>query len=79
MIVHFEMVNYCGNLPRRQVQQIKMLYTLILHNVVCQLYLNEAGKNNEVVNSMLREKSECEILSTKIKIFGLSTEYDLLV
>jgi len=33
-----------------------MLYTLILHNVVCQLYLTEAGKNNKVVNFMLREK-----------------------
>lgn len=38
-----------------------MLYILILHNVVCQLYLNEAGKNIEVVNSMLVKKSECEI------------------
>ena len=33
-----------------------MLYILILHNVVCQLYLTEAGKNNKVVNFMLREK-----------------------
>ena len=35
------------------VNQIIILYTLILHNVVCQLYLTEAGKNNKVVNFML--------------------------
>ena len=33
-----------------------MLYILILHHDVCQLYLTEAGKNNKVVNFMLREK-----------------------
>ena len=56
-----------------------MLYTLILHNVVCQLYLNEVGKNNKVVNFMLHEK-KCMWASSQVKkIFGLSTEEDLLV
>ena len=51
------------------------MYTLFLHNVVCQLYFTEAGKNYKVDNFML-----CELpLIKKKKIFGLSKKEDLLV
>ena len=34
--------------------QINNLYTLNLHKIICQLYLNKAGKKNRINNNYIK-------------------------
>ena len=38
---------YCGKHFMMYVGQIIMLYTLILHSAICQLYINKTGREKK--------------------------------